>query len=89
MHTLQSRRSAWEEYESYCAIPATRCAPHCEQSLTAEKGDALALNDEMAIRLAQLGLKAEQLLGGPVDVEWGIYQRTLWLLQARAVTTLP
>lgn len=61
----------------------------CEQPLAAEKGGAPALDDEMAIRLAQLGLKAERLLGSPLDVEWGLYNRELWLLQARAVTTLP
>ena len=60
----------------------------CEQPLAGEKAGVPALDNEMATKLAQLGLKAERLLGSPVDVEWGLYKRELWLLQARAVTTL-
>ena len=59
----------------------------CEQPLSAEKGAALALPDETAARLAGLGLEAERLLGGPLDIEWGVRGKDIWLLQARAVTT--
>jgi pyruvate,water dikinase len=61
----------------------------CEQQLAAEKAGAPVLDDETAARLAGLGLEAERLLGGPLDIEWGVRGGEIWLLQARAVTTLP
>jgi pyruvate,water dikinase len=60
----------------------------CERTLAAEKASARVLDDEMAARLARLGLEAERVLGGPLDIEWGVRGREVWLLQARAVTTL-
>jgi rifampicin phosphotransferase len=59
-----------------------------EQPLPAEKGSALVLDDETAARLARLGLEAERFLGRPLDIEWGLRERRLWLLQARPVTTV-
>ena len=61
----------------------------CEELLAAEKASAPVLDDETAARLARLGLEAERLLGRPLDIEWGRARRRIWLLQARAVTTLP
>ena len=60
----------------------------CEQLLAAEKAGAPVLDDETAARLAGLGLEVERVLGGPQDIEWGVRGGEIWLLQARAVTTL-
>jgi pyruvate,water dikinase len=61
----------------------------CEQPLAAEKARTPVLDDETAARLAKLGLEAERVLGGPLDLEWGVRGGEIWLLQARAVTALP
>jgi pyruvate,water dikinase len=60
----------------------------CEQPLATEKANAPVLEDETAARLAELGLKVERLLGGPLDIEWSVRGAEIWLLQARSVTTL-
>jgi pyruvate,water dikinase len=60
----------------------------CEEVLEAVKASAPVLDDETAARLARLGLEVERVLGGPLDIEWGLCKRELWVLQARAVTTL-
>jgi pyruvate,water dikinase len=60
----------------------------CEQLLAAEKAGASVLDDETAARLAGLGLEVERLLGGPQDIEWAVRAGEIWILQARAVTTL-
>ena len=59
-----------------------------EQQLAAEKVAAPVLDDETAVRLAALGLEVERVLGGPLDIEWSVRGGEVWLLQARAVTTL-
>jgi pyruvate,water dikinase len=59
-----------------------------EELLPAGKANAPVLDDETAARLAGLGLKVERLLGGPLDIEWSMHGGEIWLLQARAVTTL-
>lgn len=61
----------------------------CEQQLAADKAAAPVLNDEAAAKLARLGLEVERVLGGPLDIEWGVRGGEFWLLQARPVTTLP
>ncbi len=61
----------------------------CEQLLAAEQAGAPVLNEETAARLAGLGLEVERVLGGPLDIEWCVCGGKIWLLQARAVTTLP
>ena len=61
----------------------------CEQLLAAEKAGAPVLEDAAAARLARLGLEVERVLGGPLDIEWGVRGGEIWLLQARPVTTLP
>ena len=61
----------------------------CEQLLAAEKAGAPVLDDKTAARLAGLGLEVERVLGGPLDIEWGVCGKEIWLLQARAVTTMP
>src|SRR5690606_20678543 len=52
------------------------------------RGDGPALSRQQLRELARLAAGVAETLGGPQDVEWA-YDRdgTLWLLQARPVTT--
>ncbi|MEU7586776.1 PEP/pyruvate-binding domain-containing protein [Micromonospora sp. NPDC049230] len=49
--------------------------------------DRLCLTDDEVTRLAQLGRRTADLLGGPQDVEWAIADSRIWLLQSRPVTS--
>ena len=55
-----------------------------EEPFSAEETKAPALKDELAVRLACLGLEVDQLLGSPLDIEWCILGGDIWLLQARS-----
>jgi len=45
------------------------------------------LDDATARRLAELSLRAEGILGNPLDIEWAICRGEIHLLQARPITT--
>jgi pyruvate,water dikinase len=48
-----------------------------------------ALTDEEALEIARLGLAAEDLLGGPADIEWTIDREGfIFLVQARPITAV-
>lgn len=51
-------------------------------------GHAWALDDEQAAGVARLAVAVEQEYGFSQDIEWAIADGTLWLLQARAITSL-
>lgn len=44
------------------------------------------LDDAVVARLAALGNRVSELLGGSQDIEWALENETIWLLQARPVT---
>jgi len=50
---------------------------------------AMALNTEKARAIGDLARSVEQHLARPQDIEWAIAGGSLWLLQARPITTLP
>jgi len=55
----------------------------------ASGSDAACVSDEQLIALARLGHRVEQHFGSPQDTEWAIdADGTLWLTQARPITTL-
>lgn len=56
--------------------------------LTPEEGAQRVLTDDEAIELARLGLATETHYGSPQDTEWAIADGTLYLVQARPITTL-
>lgn len=47
------------------------------------------LSAEQASAVAALALRAEEIIGGPADVEWALAGGALWLLQARPLTSAP
>lgn len=46
------------------------------------------LSDCEARAVLHLGLRVEQLLGGPQDIEWAFENGRLWVLQARPITSV-
>lgn len=52
------------------------------------EGELAAFGRDNALEVARLSLRAEQVLGRPVDVEWAHADGTLWLLQARPITAV-
>jgi phosphoenolpyruvate synthase/pyruvate phosphate dikinase len=92
--TLTISRSDGEVVEAHIGTK------HRMTSVSSEKGTAVVevedsktttavLTDAEARELLRLGLRIEQLLGGPQDIEWA-YDAAgrLWILQARPITAL-
>lgn len=52
------------------------------------KGDAQKLTDEMILSLSDLIQKIEKFYGFPVDIEWGIEDNKIYILQCRPITTV-
>jgi len=52
------------------------------------KGTSAVLSNAEARELLRLGVRIEELLGGPQDIEWAYDAGRLWLLQARPITAL-
>lgn len=47
-----------------------------------------SLSDDQAIQLAQVGKRLERHFGSPQDIEWGIMDNVIYILQSRPITTL-
>lgn len=46
------------------------------------------LSDQQAVRLAEIGRGIEKHFGSPQDIEWGLVQNEVFILQSRPITTL-
>ena len=55
-------------------------------TIEGERVGVFCLTDSQLVELAQLGLRCEQVFGGPRDIEWAYASGTLHLLQCRAIT---
>ncbi|AKA68075.1 PEP/pyruvate-binding domain-containing protein [Clostridium scatologenes] len=53
-----------------------------------EKRDAFTLNENYIKKLVSTGIDIEKYYGFPQDIEWTIKNDNLYILQARAITTL-
>jgi len=51
-------------------------------------GNLQKLNDELIIELSMLIKKIESFYGFPIDVEWGIENDKIYILQCRPITTI-
>jgi len=49
---------------------------------------APSVSEDVAREVARLALQAEELVGGPADVEWAYDGEQVWLLQSRPVTAI-
>jgi phosphohistidine swiveling domain-containing protein len=58
------------------------------QTVPADEAVAPSVSEDVARDVARLALRAEELVGGPADVEWAFDGERVWLLQARPVTTV-
>jgi phosphoenolpyruvate synthase/pyruvate phosphate dikinase len=59
-----------------------------EEKLTPDRQRAASLTDEQATAVARLAVEVEAHYGSPQDIEWGMYNGQLYLLQSRPITTL-
>jgi pyruvate,water dikinase len=53
-----------------------------------EKRCLLCIDDGTVRSLASIALQIERLYGSPQDVEWCVTGKTIWVVQARPITTL-
>ncbi|MGD8623238.1 MAG: PEP/pyruvate-binding domain-containing protein [Anaerolineae bacterium] len=60
-----------------------------EQAVPDDLCRAPVLDDGIAVQLARLGARIEELYGMPMDIEWALADGTLSIVQARPVTALP
>ena len=58
-----------------------------EERELGEEGGEQKLDEEQLRELARIGDDLEQRLGGPQDIEWALEGGSLYVLQARPVTT--
>lgn len=59
------------------------------EAVTPDEADTACLTEQELASLSNLMRRVEALYGYPQDIEWGIENNTLWLLQARPVTRIP
>jgi pyruvate,water dikinase len=59
-----------------------------EEHLSPDRQRAASLTDEQACDVARLAADVERHYGTPQDIEWGLYDGNLYLLQSRPITTL-
>jgi len=59
-----------------------------EKVLTPERARTPSISDEEARAIAVLSCEIEVRHGRPQDVEWGIHDGRIFLLQARPITTI-
>jgi pyruvate,water dikinase len=59
-----------------------------EEKLSFDKQRAPSLSDEQALDVARLAAQVETHYGSPQDIEWGLHEGQLYLLQSRPITTL-
>jgi len=60
-----------------------------EQTIAQDLANAPCLTDLELMDLSLLMTRVEKLYGYPQDIEWGIADSKLWLLQTRPVTRIP
>jgi pyruvate,water dikinase len=51
--------------------------------------EGMILEDKLARRLAEMSLRVQKILGGPLDIEWAVCDGEIHLLQARTMTGCP
>lgn len=59
-----------------------------QTALPAAQRQQPALSDVQVLALAKLGAQIEAHYGTPQDIEWALHEETLFVLQARPITTL-
>jgi len=57
-------------------------------NLSEEEMKKISISDQIALRLAKLGLYLESIFGSARDVEWAVIGEKIFLLQARPITSI-
>ena len=83
--TIVSRQTATKEY----TIEYAETGGTVTLATSPEQREAPALSDQQVSELVTLGQEIEGHYGTPQDIEWAFASGRLYILQARAVTTLP
>ncbi|KAK1124993.1 hypothetical protein K0M31_006330 [Melipona bicolor] len=56
--------------------------------LNEQENKTVCLSEQIALRLAAIGMDLEMLFGSARDIEWAVVNENIYLLQARPITTL-
>jgi len=59
-----------------------------EEPVPAVRRDRAVLSPGQAVKLAGIGVRVEELYGGPMDIEWALDRGRFFLVQARPITAL-
>jgi pyruvate,water dikinase len=59
-----------------------------EVAVDKDRQDIPVLDDRQVVELARFGKVAEDHYGNPQDVEWGVVDDTIYILQSRPITTI-
>ena len=59
-----------------------------ERKIESQRQNDQALTDEQIIKLENIGRLMEAYFSLPQDIEWGLYQNELYIVQSRPITTL-
>ncbi|MCP3738058.1 phosphoenolpyruvate synthase [Rossellomorea sp. BNER] len=59
-----------------------------EQEIEPNRQNKQTLTDEQIIQLEELGRKLEAYFSSPQDIEWCLFENTLYIVQSRPITTL-
>ncbi|MDR3584744.1 MAG: PEP/pyruvate-binding domain-containing protein [Desulfosporosinus sp.] len=59
-----------------------------EEAVPADQRVRAVLSPGQAVELARLGVKIEGLYGQPMDIEWALHTDSMFIVQARPITTL-
>ncbi|CAH1270228.1 Hypp4299 [Branchiostoma lanceolatum] len=57
------------------------------QEVTSAQSEKCCLSNDAAVRLGHIAVQVEDAYGGPQDIEWAVSEDTVYLLQARPITT--
>jgi phosphohistidine swiveling domain-containing protein len=83
-HLIITREISDKQFMTLCKNDGTEVVP-----VSAVQRTALSLEDAQIVELAKLGNQIEALYGVPMDIEWAIGNRVVFILQARPITALP
>ncbi|XP_066290085.1 rifampicin phosphotransferase-like isoform X1 [Branchiostoma lanceolatum] len=57
------------------------------QEVNSAQSEKCCLSNDTAVCLGHIAVQVEEAYGGPQDIEWAVSQDTVYLLQARPITT--
>lgn len=80
VHKYVSRQRIMIAYSDFGGI--------AEVPVPSEFSEAQVLTEAQLEELVNLGQQVEEHFGGPQDIEWGIEDEVLYLLQSRPITNL-